>query len=122
MKVFYMLNKTVKLGMKYILAGLSLIIIIAFFHKQLSGLLLLSLTEEARLISIGIFLGGIIGGTGVLISAFGFLCQIRTTDRIGLVPTIIILIGLIYIMFVLFFSYSKSDGIKSVSPGETISI
>ncbi len=122
MKVFPMLNNTVKLGMKYIFAGLSLIIVIGIFHKQLSGLLSLSLTEEARFISIGILFGAIIGGSGVLISAFGFLCQSHTNDQIGLVPTVIILIGLVFIMLVLFFSYSKSDIINKVSPGETITI
>jgi hypothetical protein len=122
MKVLFMLNRTVKLGMKYIFAGLSLIILVAFFHKDLSELFLLSVTEETRIISIGIFSGGIIGGTGVLISAFGFFCQSSTEDRIGMVPTMIITIGLCLIIFVLYLSYFQSNRINSINPEETISI
>jgi hypothetical protein len=122
MKVLYMINKTVRLGMKYMLAGLLLIIIVTFFHKELSGLFLFSLTEEARLFSVGILSGGIIGGAGVLISALGFLCQSGTNDRFGPAPLFIIIIGLIAIIFLLFFSCSKTDDMKSVHPGETVSI
>ncbi len=122
MKVSVMRKSTVKVGMKCILAGIVLITAVTFFHGEIAGMFHLNVTEETRLISMGLFWGGVSGGAGVLVSMIGFLRRSKPENNIQLAPTVIILIGMAILFSMLLISFFRSYEPQNVRTDETITI
>lgn len=117
-----MRKKTVKLGLNYILVGMVLVIIATFFHEEVAWLFLLSPGGEARFTFLGLFIGGLCGGFGVLISAFGLLQGPALEKNIYLTPILIILAAAFLLFFMLLYSSIRNPEPPKVRPGETITI
>lgn len=117
-----MRKSTVKVGMKCILAGIILITLVTFFHREIADLFQLDLADEARLISLGLFWGGVSGGAGVLVSIVGFLRKAGPENNVHLAPTVIIMIGMAILFFILLFSFFKSYEPQNIRSDETITI
>ena len=64
-----MRKKTVRTGLKFLLAGVACVIIATFFPGEAASLLLLGIGGDVRVTFVGFFLGGLCGGCGVLVSA-----------------------------------------------------
>ncbi|HET6420340.1 MAG TPA: hypothetical protein VFG19_09300 [Geobacteraceae bacterium] len=104
------------------MAGIILITLATFFHSEVAGLFQLSLADESRLISLGLFWGGVAGGAGVLISIVGFLRRSGTEKNVHLAPTVIIMIGMAILFFLLLFSFIKTYEPQNMRSDETITI
>ncbi len=117
-----MRKKTVKLGVNYILVGIVLVIIATFFHEEMARLFLLSPGGEVRFTFLGLFIGGMCGGFGVLISAVGLLQGSAAEKNIYLTPVLIILAAAFILFFMLLYSSFTNPEPPKVLPGETITI
>ncbi len=117
-----MRKSTLRVGMKCILTGIILITLVTFFHREIAGLFQLHLADEARLVSLGLFWGGVSGGAGVLVSIFGFLRRSGPENNVHLAPTVIIMIGMAILFFILLFSFFKSYEPQNIRSDETITI
>jgi nitrate/nitrite transporter NarK len=112
--------------MRLVMAALILIIFASFYHGQLAELFSLSLAAESRFYRLGIFWAAVIGGYGVVLTAFGFaLSPLRTDAQVRILP---IFIGISAVIFLFFYLLSSSmeapekDEERRLRPGETITI
>lgn len=108
------------------MAALVLIILVSFFHGNLSEIFSLSSVAEGRLYSLGIFWATAIGSYGVVLAAFGFvLSQQKRDESVRILPTFLIISGLIALFFYLLAASINSPvrhEQKRLRPGETITI
>ena len=121
-----MRKRTIRNGMRLIMAALVLIVLASFYHVQLSELFSLSSTAESRIYRLGIFWAAAIGGYGVVLTVFGLvLSPVRDDAGIRLLPVVI---GISFIMFLFFYLLSSSldapgrEEQRRLRPGETITI
>jgi hypothetical protein len=119
-------KRTVRNGMRLVMAALILIILASFYHVQLSDLFSLSLATESQIYRLGMFLAAAIGGYGVVVTVFGFvLSSLKNDAQIRLLP---IFLGISAMIFLFFYLLSSSidaparDDQRRVRPGETITI
>lgn len=121
-----MRKRTVRNGLRLVMAALILIVLASFYHGQLADLFSLSLSAENRIYRLGMFWAAAIGGYGVVTTVFGFVLSPHKNDvQIRLLP---IFIGVTAMMFLFFYLLSSSidapprDEQRRVRPGETITI
>lgn len=121
-----MRKRTVRNGMRLVMAALFLIIIASFYHVQFAELFSLSFAAESRLYRLGMFWAAAIGGYGVVMTAFGFaLSPLKNDVKVRIMP---ILIGICAAIVIFFYLLSSSieaparDEQRRVRPGETITI
>lgn len=121
-----MRKRTVRNGMRLILAALIMIVLASFYHVQLSELFLLSPSAENRFYRLGMFWAAAIGGYGVVVTVFGFvLSPLKNDAQVRLLPIVFSISALIFLFFYLFSSSIDSpanDEQRRVRPGETITI
>ena len=121
-----MRKRTVRNGMRLVMAALILIILASFFHVQLSDLFSLSLAAESRIYRLGIFWAAAIGGYGVVVTALGFAFSPQKDDyKVRLMPFFLGISALIFVFFYLLsssFDAPVRDEQRRVRPGETITI
>lgn len=121
-----MRKRTVRNGMRLVLAALIIIVFASFYHVQLSDLFLLSPGAESRIYRLGMFWAAAIGGYGVVLTVFGFvLSPLKSDVQVRLLP---IVIGISVMIFLFFYLLSSSiedpagEEQRRVRPGETITI
>jgi len=119
-------KRTVRNGMRLVMAALILIILASFYHVQLSDLFSLSPAAESRIYRLVIFWAAAIGGYGVVVTALGFaFSPLKTDFKVRLLP---VFLGISVLMFIFFYLLSSSfdapasDEQRRVRPGETITI
>ncbi len=121
-----MRKRTVRNGMRLVMAALILIILASFFHGDLSDIFTLSVAAESRIYSLGIFWAAAIGSYGVILAAFGFVLSSQKRDEsVRVLPTFLIISGLIALYFYLLTASISSpvkDQQKRLRPGQTITI
>ena len=121
-----MRKRTIRSGMRLVLAALILIILASFYHVQLSDLFSLSPSAESRFYQLGMFWAAAIGGYGVVVAVFGLLLSPLKNDvNIRILPIFLGISVLILLFFYLFSSSIDSperDEQRRVRPGETITI
>ena len=121
-----MRKRTVRNGMRLVMAALILIVLASYYHEQLSGLLSLSTAAESRIYSLGMFWAAAIGGYGVVVVAFGFvLSPLKNDTQIRLLPLTIGILSMIFLFFYLLSSSIEAppeDEQRRLRPGETITI
>lgn len=115
-------KKTVRSGLRFMAAGMALVMLVTFFHAQLSDLLFLGLESEARLTFLGFFLGGVCGGCGVLVTAVGLLQSGGREPGVTLSTTVLLLFSLIVLFFVLAYNAVRVPTAPVLPAGESISI
>jgi len=118
-----MRKRTVRTGLKFMLAGIACVMVATFFPGEASNLLFLGVGGDVRVTFLGFFLGGVCGGCGVLVSAVGLLQAGGNEKGVRLVPTIVLLISLVILFFVLAYSALTSIPATPALPkGESINI
>ena len=121
-----MRKRTVRNGMRLVMAALILIVIASFYHGTLSEMFSLSLAAENRIYRLGIFWAAAIGGYGVVLAAFGFILPHDKRDEsVRILPVFLIITGLISLFFYLLassFNTPTNFEQKRLRPGETITI
>lgn len=119
-----MRKRTIRSGMRLILAALLLIILTSFFHERVADLLALSMGAEQRFYNLGIFWAAAIGGYGVVLAVFGFVLPARQRDAgVRLLPLFVVIGGVVLLFFYLFVtSFTAPNQEERLRPGETITI
>lgn len=121
-----MRKRTVRNGMRLVMAALILIILTSFYHVQFSDLFSLSPDAESRIYRLGIFWAAAIGGYGVVVTALGFaFSPLKNDVKVRLLPVFLGISALIFIFFYLLSSSFETpvrDEQRRVRPGETITI
>ncbi len=121
-----MRKRTVRNGMRLIIAALILIIVASFYHVQLSDLLTLSSAAESRIYRLGMFWAAALGGYGAVVMVFGLvLSPLKSDAHIRILPLFISLSALLLLFFYLLSSAidaPERDDQRRVRPGETITI
>lgn len=119
-------KRTIRNGMRLIMAALVLIVLASFYHVQLSELFSLSSAAESRIYRLGIFWAAAIGGYGVVLTVFGLvLSPVRYDAGVRLLPVVI---GISVVIFLFFYLLSSSldapvrEEQRRLRPGETITI
>ena len=118
-----MRKKTVRTGLKFMLAGIVCVMIATFFPGEAASLLLLGIGGDVRITFLGFFLGGVCGGCGVLVAAVGLLQSGGDEKGVRLAPTIVLLLSLIVLFFVLAYNaFITIPESPALPRGESINI
>jgi len=121
-----MRKRTVRNGMRLVLASLILIIPASFYLENISDIFSLSQAAGNRIYNLGIFWATAIGSYGVVLVAFGFVLSSQKRDEhIRILPTFMIISGMVALFFYLLtvsISSPLKDEKKRLRPGETITI
>jgi hypothetical protein len=121
-----MRKKTIRNGMRLVLAALIIIIIASFYHSGVSDILSLSYDAEMRFYRLGIFWAAAIGSYGVVQSAFGLVLPAKQGDSVvRIMPSLFLIIGAVSLFFYLLaasFDASSEPTRERLRPGETITI
>lgn len=121
-----MRKRTVRNGMRLVMAALILILLASFYHVQISDLFTLSPAAESRVYRLGIFWAAAIGGYGVVLTTLGFLLSPLKNDvQIRLLPLALTISAMIFLFFYLLSSAIETpsrDDQRRLRPGETITI
>jgi cytochrome c biogenesis factor len=119
-------KRTVRNGMRLVIAALILIILASFYHASLSDMLSLSAAAENRIYRLGIFWAAAIGSYGVVLAAFGFVLSSQKRDQsVRIMPTFLlvaVLVALFFFLLTATISNPVKDEQKRLRPGETITI
>lgn len=121
-----MRKRTVRNGMRLIIAALILIILSSFYHTHISDLLSLSISAESRLYRLGIFWSASIGAYGVILTTFGLmLSPIKNDIQIRLLPLFLAISAIVFLFFYLLsaaINTPPKEEQRRLRPGETINI
>jgi hypothetical protein len=121
-----MRKRTIRNGMRMVLAALLLIIIASFYHDSLGDLLNLSLDAEMRFYRLGIFWAAAMGGYGAVLAVFGLLLPGNSRDSgVRILPAFFMIIAVVSLFFCLLaasFDAPAKPPRERFRPGETITI
>ena len=121
-----MRKKTIRNGMRLVLAALMIIIVSSFYLDGVGDFLSLSYQSQVRYYQLGIFLAAAMGGYGVVLTAFGLILPARSGDfPVRVLPLLILIFCVIALFFYLLASSletPRDPGRDRLRPGETITI
>jgi hypothetical protein len=119
-------KRTVRNGMRLVMAALILIVLASFYHGQISDLFSLSSAAENRIYRLGMFWAAAIGSYGVVVTALGFaLSPLKNDVKIRLMPIFLAISAMIFLFFYLLSSSVNAppgEEQRRLRPGETITI
>lgn len=119
-----MRRRTVRTGMRLILAALALVTLTSFYHGWLADILALSVGAGYRLYTLGIFWGAAIGGCGVILAVFGLVLPGNARDAgVRLLPLFLLIAAVVlFFFYLLASSLDEPSGPERLRPGDTITI
>lgn len=119
-----MRRRTIRNGMRLVLAALLLIILASFYHGIVADLLNFSQNSEQRFYSLGIFWAAAMGGYGVVLTVFGFVLPATSRDvGVRIMPLFLMVFGLVALFFYLFVaSFTAPAEQRLLQPGTSITI
>lgn len=120
-----MRKRTLRGGMRLLLAALVLIILASFYHADLAGFLSLTPGMEQRLYRLGMFGATAMGIYGVILAVSGLLLPGDRSDerRVRIAPVFVMLLCALALFFYLFVtSFTAPSEERPLQPGESISI
>jgi hypothetical protein len=121
-----MRKRTIRNGMRLVLAALMIIIIASFYHGLVSDVLSFSYEAEMRFYRFGIFWAAVLGGYGVVQAVLGLVLPVRKSDPdVRVAPSLLLIIGLVSLFFYLLaasFDAPTEPTRDRLRPGETITI
>ena len=119
-----MRKRTVRNGMRMLLAALLLIILACFYHGGIASLFSLTQGTEQRFYGWVMFLAAGIGAYGVMQAVFGLLLSADLRDAgVRVVPLLLLVAFVIVLYFYLFVSsFNKPIEEQYLRPGTTITI
>jgi MFS-type transporter involved in bile tolerance (Atg22 family) len=121
-----MRKRTIRNGMRLVLAALVLIIIASFYHDSVGETLSLSIEAEMRFYRLGIFWAAAMGGYGVVLAAFGLVLPGNLRDSgVRVMPAFFMIVAAVSLFFYLLaasFDAPANPPGERLRPGETITI
>lgn len=121
-----MRKRTIRNGMRLVLAALILIVIASFYHGRIAEILSLSFASETRFYQLGIFWAAAIGAYGVVLAAFGLVLPGNRGDAgVRVMPAFFMIVAVVSLYFYLLavsFDSPSNPPRERLRPGETITI
>lgn len=118
-----MRRNSVQYGLKLVIVAIFMVIAATFYHEEVAALLVMTPAAEMRFVFLGLFVGGVCGCLGILITVAGILRGSAADRSVPLAPTIIILAATILLFFFLLYSSFRAPAEPPrLRPGETITI
>ncbi|NVN89552.1 MAG: hypothetical protein HXX11_03015 [Desulfuromonadales bacterium] len=120
-----MRKRTVRNGLRMLLAALLLIILASFYHAGMADLFSFSTGAELRFYSLGMFVAAAMGAYGVVLAVFGLVLPANSHDdfRIKLAPLFFLVVCSMILFFYLFvLSFMAPVQEERIKPGTTITI
>ena len=121
-----MRKRTVRNGMRLVLAALIMIIVASFFHTGITDFFSLSTAAESSVYRNGMFWAAAIGGYGAVVTVLGFILSPRKNDvDVRLLPLFMGIATLVFLFFYLLSDVMDSparEEQRPLRPGETITI
>lgn len=121
-----MRKRTIRNGMRLVLAALVLIIIASFYHESVGDILSLSPSAEMRFYRLGIFWAAAMGGYGVVLGTFGLVLSGNQRDfGVRVMPAFFMIVAVVSFFFYLLaasVNAPSNPARERLRPGETITI
>ena len=118
-----MRKRTVRTGLRFMIAAVSLLLLGTFYSQQINAFLSLPADGAFEFVKLAFFWSGIFGAAGVLVLIFGLMQRASAIDRFSLVPSFFLVIFLLTVFFTLFYrSLSAPPARQPLQPGETLLI
>lgn len=117
-----MRKSTVRHGLKLILFGILAVTAATFFHDGIARILFMGIAGDAQVTLFGFFIGGLLGGCGILVAAGGLLQSGIGERPVRLAPLFLLIVGSIFVFFFLVFHSFTTPTAPRLRPGESISI
>lgn len=119
-----MRKRTVRRGLRLILAALLLIILSSYYNAGIADFFAFSVSSEERIYNLGIFLAAAVGGYGVVLTVFGFVLPGDIRDAgVRLLPVFLLIAAVFVLFFFLLISaLNESPNPRYLRPGDTITI
>lgn len=121
-----MRKRTIRNGMRLVLAALAVIILASFYHDSVAEILSLSLDAEMRFYRLGIFWAAAMGGYGVVLAAFGLVLPGTQRDYgVRVMPAFLMIVAVVSFFFYLLAASLNAPHTPRhdrLRPGETITI
>jgi hypothetical protein len=117
-----MRRSIVKSGLKLIIAAVALVILAAFFHDHVAALFFLSPGGETQFIFLGLFWGGVLGCSGIVVTIVGLLRGPAGERAVNLLKPLVILAAFILLFVYLLLTSFNQPERPQLRPGETITI
>ena len=118
-----MRKKTVRTGLRLMIAALSLLLLGTFYSQQVNVIFSMPADGVFEFVKLAFFWSGITGATGVVILIFGLMQRSSAVDKFSLVPAFFLVILLTTVFFFLFYrSLTSPPASQQLRPGETLII
>jgi hypothetical protein len=119
-----MRKRTIRSGMRLLLAALLLIILATFYHGGLGHLLSLNPATEQRYFGVGMFAAAALGGYAVVMAVIGLVLPADYRDvKVRILPVFIMLFCAVALFFYLFLApFSSPVEEQPLRPGTAITI
>jgi len=121
-----MRKRTIRSGMRLVLAALVVIIITSFYLERVGDILSLSFEAEMRFYQLGIFCAAAAGGYGVVLAVFGLVLPGTNKDTgVRVMPSFFMIVAVVSLFFYLLaasFDAPADPHRERLRPGETITI
>jgi len=119
-------KRTVRNGMRLVLAAMIIIIAASFFHSEVTDFFSFSATTKNSLYQNGMFWASAIGGCGAMVTVLGFLLSPRKNEaEVRILPVFMGIVTMIFLFFYLLSNVMNNpakEEQKRLRPGETITI
>jgi len=118
-----MRRKTVRSGLRLLSAAIFLLILGAFYSRDLAGMLFFSPGGALEFVQLAFFWSGLLGGIGIIMICAGLLRATVHTERIRVLPSLALLLTLLGLFFLLFMRALTAPPVQQpLQPGETLVI
>jgi len=117
-----MRKKTVRDGLRLLVAAITLLIMGTFYSREIGEIFFLSVAGAMEFVHLAFFWGGILGGVAIVMICVGFVQSSCPADRVRLLPAFLLLLAALVLFFLLFFRSLSSPPVQPLRPGETLII
>lgn len=120
-----MRKRTVRNGLRMLLAALLLIVLASFYHAGMANLFSFPFGTEMRFYSVGMLVAAAMGAYGVVLAVFGLVLPANRHDdsRIRIAPLLFLVVSTMILFFYLFvLSFRSPETDQRVPPGTIITI
>jgi len=118
-----MRRKTVRTGLRLLSTAIFLLILGAFYSRELAGILFFSPGGAVEFVQLAFFWSGMLGGVGIIMICAGLLRATVQTERIRILPSLALLLIMLGLFFLLFMrALTAPPELQPLQPGETLVI
>lgn len=118
-----MRKRTVRNGLRLLSAAIFLLILGAFYSREIGGLFFTSLGGALEFVQLAFFWSGILGGAGIIMICAGLILTAVRPESVRVLPSLallLIMLGLFFLLFMRALTFPPSQ--QPLRPGETIII